>query len=89
MTLIVKREGHKEAYDERKVYGSCYASVLNTHKSKEDAEDTCGAVVAVLAERIAKKKEITSKEIFHHMCEIMERYDKDAAFMYKTHKDLS
>ena len=37
--MIVKRKGHTEVYDERKVYGSCFLACRNSHMGKEEAEE--------------------------------------------------
>ena len=50
MTHIVKRKGHKEEYDERKVYASIFAACKNVHLNDSEAE--------FLADKVAK--EITS-----------------------------
>ena len=36
---IVKRGGHEEHFDERKVYASCFAACLNVHMNKIEAEE--------------------------------------------------
>ncbi len=38
MKHVVKRKGHTQPYDEKKVYASCYAAALNCHYSEEAAE---------------------------------------------------
>ena len=41
---IVKRRGHVEEFDERKVYGSCYAACLSSHVPHIEAEKVCEKV---------------------------------------------
>jgi transcriptional regulator NrdR family protein len=89
MHHIVKRKGHKEAFDERKVYGSCYASLVNSHRKKEDAERACEKVCNDVKEWISVKPEVDSNELFNKITEAIASIDKDAAFMYETHRDLS
>ena len=53
---IVKRKGHTELYDERKVYGSCFFACRNAHLSEQEAEEICNKVCASVAKWIGKKK---------------------------------
>jgi len=48
MIHIVKRRGHKEEYDERKVYASAYAACLNVHLGEIEAEE--------IATKVKRKK---------------------------------
>ena len=89
MVLIVKRKGHREKFDERKVYGSCYASCLSSHLEKRHAEKVATAVTAAVKKTIRKKKEISSSEIFKLVGKFLQKHNKDAAFMYRTHRDVS
>ena len=87
---IVKRAGHKEPYDDRKVYGSCYAACLNVHiKDKEEAERICGEVTAEVNQWVENTAEFSSDEIFKKVTEALGKRNKDAGFMYQTHRDIS
>jgi len=44
MTHIVKRKGHKQEFDERKLYASVYAACLSAHVDKEEVEATANLV---------------------------------------------
>lgn len=86
---IVKRRGHIEKFDERKVYASCYAACLSSHIEHIKAEKICEKVTKVIKIWIKKKKQTDSSEIFKKTTSTIKRYDKDAAFMYETHRDIS
>jgi transcriptional regulator NrdR family protein len=86
---IVKRRGHQEAYDSHKVYGSCYAACLNTHMDKQEAEEICKKVTEAVDTWIAGRSEASSQEIFEETTRVLEQHNKNAAFMYKTHRDIS
>ena len=86
---IVKRKGHEEHFDERKVYASCFAACLNVHMGKHDAEKCAEKATADVKKSIKRKKEITSDQIFKEVIKALKKYDKDAAFMYETHRDIS
>lgn len=37
--FVVKRKGHNESFDEKKLYASVYSATLNCHHSEERAEE--------------------------------------------------
>ena len=89
MKHIVKRKGHTERFDERKVYASCYAACLSAHMHHHHAEKVCEKVVVGIKKWIATKKEVTSSHIFLETAKLIRKHDKNAAFMYATHRDIS
>ena len=88
MKEIVKRRGHVEAFDERKVYGSCYAACLNAHISHQQSEKIASKVSAEVKKWAGKKKRMNSDQIFGQVIAALKKHDKDAAFMYETHRDI-
>lgn len=89
MTHIVKRKGHKEQFDERKVYASTYAACLSAHCDKEEAEATANLVTREIKKWIDKKEMVTSQDIFEQVSKELGHLNKQAAFMYTTHRDIS
>lgn len=89
MTHIVKRKGHKEKFDERKLYASVFAACRSAHCEEEESEATANLVTREVKQWIDKKKEISSDEIFKQAGEELGHLNKDASFMYKTHRDIS
>lgn len=89
MEHIVKRNGKKEKFDERKVYATCFAAALNTQLERHQAEKFCEKVCKEMKTWVKKKKIVTSSEVFQQMARSMKKYDKNVAFMYETHRDLS
>lgn len=87
--VIVKRKGHTEAFDERKVYGSCYFACRNSHLSEKESEEISGKVSALVAKWANKQKSFSSADIFRKLIEELNKHNKDAAFMYETHRDIS
>ena len=85
---IVKRQGHTEIYDERKVYGSCYFACRNAHLSEKESEAICSKVVPQITKRL-RKRFITSSEIFRLIIEELKKHNEDAAFLFETHRDIS
>ncbi|OGF82257.1 hypothetical protein A3B18_02850 [Candidatus Giovannonibacteria bacterium RIFCSPLOWO2_01_FULL_46_13] len=87
---IIKRRGHKEAYDERKVYGSVYSASLNAHLDKMNAEKIAEKVSCEITEWIAAETEqVSSEKIFRKAIELIKNENKDVSFMYETHRDLA
>ena len=86
---IIKRRGHEEEFDERKLYASCYAACLSATIKPIKAEKICEKISKEIKKDIKGKKCVTSDYIFNKVAELLEKNDKDAAFMYKTHRDIS
>lgn len=89
MTHIVKRKGHKQEFDEHKLYASVYSACLAAHTKKEEAESIANLVVREVKKWVDDKEEVTSDAIFKITGEELQHLNKDAAFMYKTHRDIS
>jgi transcriptional regulator NrdR family protein len=87
--LIVKRKGHTEAYDERKVYASCFFACRNSHMEEKNAEHICGKVSNAVTKRLAKIRMVSSDAIFRILADELRKHDDDAAFMYATHRDIN
>lgn len=90
--LIVKRRGHIQEYDPRKIYASCFYACKNAHL--HDAE--CKRIAAKVEKEItkfvksaSKKKTVTSTEIFLKVAKALKKYNSDAAFLFATHRDIS
>ena len=89
MTHIVKRKGHTEKFDERKLYASVYASCVALRMSDEEAESISHMVTDDVKKAIAKKNEVTAHVIHIEAGDSLRKYHPDAAYLYSTHKDLS
>lgn len=85
----MKRSGHRESFDERKVYASVYAACLNAHLKEQECESIAEQVTEKVKEWISTKKEVDSKKISEQVFKYLEQENSDAAFLYKTHLDLS
>lgn len=85
---IVKRRGHTEEFDERKVYATCYSACKNADIHDDKAEEICEKVSKELKKWIGTKKYVTSGAIFAQLTKTLRKQDKNAAFMYETHRDI-
>ena len=86
---IVKRKGHIELYDERKVYGSCYFACRNAHLTEKEAEEICNKVCSAITNFVNKRKVVSSEDIFRILIEELKKHNEDSAFLYETHRDIS
>ena len=85
---IVKRQGHRERFDERKLYASIYSAALVSGYGEKKSEKLANDV-AKLIKRKVMKKEATSDFIKKHVVAILKKKNKDIAFLYDTHLDIS
>ena len=86
--IVKVRNGQEQEFDERKVYASCYAACPSTRLYPQEAKKICKKVLKQIKSWVKNKKMITSNQIFKKVILIMEKYDKDASFMYETHRDI-
>tara|TARA_Y100000310_G_scaffold286069_1_gene309944 strand:- start:3019 stop:3288 length:270 start_codon:yes stop_codon:yes gene_type:complete len=89
MKHLVKRRGHLEKFDERKVYASCYAACLSHDITRGEAEKVCEKVTKEVKKWIKDKKEVTSDGLFREIGKSLAKHSKEAAYLYKTHRDIS
>lgn len=86
--LIVKKAGHNEQYDKEKVFYSAYAACLNASIDDKEAQQLGKHVAMEINKWIKGKKEINSTKIFNQVTKILAKKNKNAAFMYATHRDI-
>ncbi|MBS3139084.1 MAG: hypothetical protein A2730_01535 [Candidatus Staskawiczbacteria bacterium RIFCSPHIGHO2_01_FULL_39_25] len=86
---VVKRRNHAHLYDERKVYGSAYAACYVVMLNHRACEKIANKVTKNITTLVHKKKTISSTEIFHHVIRELKKHNKNAAFMYETHRDIA
>lgn len=86
---IVKRRGHKEAYDARKVYGSILMACLGSHVKETQAQKIALGISDDITKMVEKSHSITAHEIFYEVTKRLKKHHADAGFMYETHRDLS
>lgn len=85
MSIIVKRKGHKEKFDEKKVYGSVYAACASAHYSKLDCEKISQEMTNKIKAYIKNKKNVQSIEIHKKIETELKKKDKELAFFYEQH----
>ena len=85
----MKRRGHTEEYDQKKVYASVYAAFMTNGLSEKDSEKKADNITKEVTKWVDSKKSIDSKDIFRVVVSLMKKEDREAAFLYETHRDLS
>ena len=86
MKHIVKRAGHTEPYDERKLYASIFSACQSVREPMGSAELIADKVVADMAVWIEQKHEVTSNDIRHNASKHLSVYNPDAGYMYLHHR---
>jgi len=83
---IVKRRGHTENYDERKVYASVYAAALCCHYTETQSERIANAVTSSVTQSAKKHRVLQSSMIRAIVLDHIT--DKEVKLMYKHHLDV-
>jgi transcriptional regulator NrdR family protein len=82
---IVKRKGHTEDFDERKVYGSVYAACASAHYDEHKCEKISEKITGIIKKFIITGKIVPSSEIRRKIEKELGRIDKELAFFYEHH----
>ncbi len=85
MKHIVKRKGHTEIFDARKVYASVYAACLAVNTEGSAAELLAEKVTENVKEWLIDKKEVTADDIHRAVTKHLKVYNPDAAYLHETH----
>lgn len=86
MKHIVKRAGHTEAYDEKKLYASIYAACLSVREHPGSGELIAQSVVSEFAQWLADKHEVTSNDIRNQAAAHLKVINPDAGHIYLHHR---
>ncbi|MDO8633670.1 MAG: ATP cone domain-containing protein [archaeon] len=86
---VVKRKGHKEEFDEKKAYGSVYWACKSSHLHGKQCEEISEKTIEALKKEIKDHGAVSSDSIFKFISMELGKHNKDAAYMYKTHRDIS
>jgi transcriptional regulator NrdR family protein len=88
MSMIVKRRGKQEPFDEKKVYASVYSACMDCALGENKSEGIAQEIVSELKRFMKDKKEMNSSEIFGFVLQKLARISEPAAFMYETHREI-
>ena len=85
---IVKRAGHREPFDGRKLYASIYAACLSVRSPEGEAELVAEKVQGLVEDWLEKKHEVTGHDIRVQAAKHLNAYNPDAAYMYRKHREM-
>lgn len=83
---IVKRGGHTEAYDSRKLYASIYSAVMTMREPAGTAEVIAEKVVNDVESWLGRKSEVLSNDIRRVAAKYLYGYHPEAAYSYMHHR---
>jgi transcriptional regulator NrdR family protein len=85
---IVKRKGHSEPYDIKKLYASIYSACLAVRTPEGEAELVAERVVGHMNEWLEPKHEVTAHDIRTQAAKHLKAYNPDASYLYEVHRSL-
>lgn len=86
MKHIVKRAGHTEPFDNKKLYASIFAACLAMREPTGTAEVIAEKVSTDVEAWIEKKSEVLSNDIRRVAAKHLYAYNPDAAYAYMHHR---
>lgn len=86
---LVKRGGHVEDYDERKLYASVYAAALAVHEPAGSAELIAQEVTKQVEKWMHPKHVVTSNDIRRVASQHLQTINEHVAVQYMYHRILS
>lgn len=89
MNKIVKRRGHTEDFDERKLYASIFHACVSLRTPQAQAELVAQKVTDEVKAWLSDKHEVTSGDIFREASRHFDVYSPEAAYMYKHFRVVS
>lgn len=87
--VVVKRAGAREPFDDHKVYASIYEACISAKVPKREAEKICEKVTKEVKKWLKGREEVDSSAIFKKVVEVLEPLNKEAAFAYETHRNVT
>ena len=82
---IVKRKGHTEKFDDKKVYASVYAACASAHYHEGKCEQMSSMVLKSINNFVKGKKQISSGQIRKKIMLELKKKDGDLVFYYEHH----
>lgn len=85
--FVIKSHGHREPYDEKKIYASVYAAALNCHYPRKKAGAIASQAMKEVDRQVKLHPAITARQIREKVTAIIT--DEDVRLMYRHHFDIS
>lgn len=88
MKHLRKNNGKVETFNSKKLASSIEKALLSNHYSQAQARQIAQEVTKNVVEWLSQKTEVTHLDIRYQAAKNLNKYDKNAALLYKKHKDL-
>lgn len=85
MAIVVKRKGHKEKFDEKKLYASIYAACASAHWNEESCEKIAAKITNAMKKLIKSRSTIKASEIHDKVSAQLKKIHKELSFFYDKH----
>lgn len=89
VVLVEKKDGRCEKFDDEKSYKVFCRVFLNAHLSARESENLADKSIKDLKNFLKSKRKIKSSDLFRQKIKILKKYNKEAAFLYETHRDIN
>lgn len=86
---IVKRAGHSEPYDQRKLYASIFSAMIAVREPSGSAELVAERLCVDVETWLDNKTEVTSADIARNAYEYFKVLNPDAAWIYKHRRNVN
>jgi transcriptional regulator NrdR family protein len=86
MKRVVKRAGHSEAYDRKKLQASVYAAALSVREHPDQAHKTAADVAQYVDDWLEHHHEVTTEDIRRKAGERLKEIHPDAAQVFNHHR---
>lgn len=87
--IVIKKEGNKQKFSEKKVFDSVKKACLIAQLDNKACREIPSQVTKLVKAKIKGSKTIKSDLLFKYCIELLKKIDDDVAFIYETHRDLS
>jgi transcriptional regulator NrdR family protein len=90
MALVIKKRGHKEEFDQNKIFESAYAACLQSGLELVEAQLIGKTIASKVGSWVGRRKEhIHSSEVFAKVAKELRDLDcHDAAYIYENMRDI-
>ncbi len=85
---VVKRSGHDEPFDVKKIYASIYAAMLSARETTKTAEYVAAEVSKYVHMWALDFAEVTTRDIRTHAAKKLIEYNDKAHFLYVHHRPV-
>ncbi|MBI2105213.1 hypothetical protein HYT56_00065 [Candidatus Woesearchaeota archaeon] len=87
--LVEKRDGRCEKFDEKKAYNIFHRVGSNAHLNAKESKKLADDAMKDLKIFLKNKSIVKSTALFRQKIKILNKYNKEAAFLYEHHRDVN